>query len=210
MIGHTGPVLASLLTFAGAATLVILIPGPDTLVVLRGIVVHGRRSAVLTATGVLAGLSIWATAAAFGLTALLKASHYGYLVLRVAGGVYLLYVGVQALRSRALASTIDVRRPSLVGRGFRAGLMTDLLNPKVGVFFITFLPAFIHRGEPVTGTTLAMGAMFVVETGLYFMAMLLFVRRLQTWLANERMRRRLNRATGVVLIGFGVRLAVEG
>lgn len=208
-MGQTGPVLAAVLTFAGAATLVILIPGPDTLVVLRGVVVHGRRSAALTMLGVLSGLTIWATAAAFGLTALLKASDYGYLALRVAGGTYLLYVGIQALRNRALGASFD-SRPSLVGRGFRAGIMTDLLNPKVGVFFITFLPAFIPRGEPVMGTTFALGALFVLETGLYFLAILLFVRRLERWLAAERIRRALNRATGLVLIGFGVRLAVEG
>jgi threonine/homoserine/homoserine lactone efflux protein len=203
-------VLAALLAFAGAATLVILIPGPDTLVVLRGIVMHGRRNAALTVLGVLTGLSVWVTAAAFGVTALLKASHYGYLALRIAGGAYLLYVGVQALRSRALGTSFDSRPPSLLGRGYRAGIMTDLLNPKVGVFFVTFLPAFIPKGQPVMPITFALGGWFVVETGLYFVAILLFVRRLTGWLNNARIRRRLNRATGLVLIGFGVRLAVEG
>jgi threonine/homoserine/homoserine lactone efflux protein len=195
-----------------AAGLVVLIPGPDTLVVLRGMLKHGRRDAAMTALGVLTGLTLWVAAAAVGLTAVLRASHDGYLALRVVGAVYLIYIGFQALRSRVLKQPIDLdggRRP-LMGRGFRAGLTTDLLNPKVGVFCITFLPAFIPRGAPVTAVTVALGLIFVVETAIYFAALLLFVNRLRSWLGDDRIRRRLNRATGLVLIGFGIRLAAEG
>jgi threonine/homoserine/homoserine lactone efflux protein len=205
-------VLAAFLPFLVASVLVILIPGPDTLVVLRNAVVAGRKTAARTAAGVLTGLSVWVTAAAFGLTAILRASHDGYLVLRIAGALYLTYFGFQALRSRALGQPVDspTAKRSLVGRGFRAGLLTDLLNPKVGVFFITFMPAFIPHGVPVAAATFGMGAVFVVLTGLYFAVMLAFVQGLRGWLGNERYRRRLNRATGLVLIGFGLRLAVEG
>ncbi len=213
-IGQTSPVLTSLLAFAVAGALVVLIPGPDTLVMLRSVILHGRRSAALTALGILTGLTIWAAAAAIGLTALLRASHDGYLALRLAGAGYLLYVGAQALRNRAArqagvpaAMSLRLR---LVGKGFRAGLTTDLLNPKVGVFFITFLPAFIPHGAPTGPLTLGMGAIFVAETATYLGAMLVFVDRLTRWLRSERFQRRLNRATGLILIGFGVRLAVEG
>ncbi len=207
-----GVMLAQFLPFLVAAVLVILIPGPDTLVVLRNAVVAGKRTATRTALGVLTGLSLWVTAAALGLTAILRASHDGYLALRIAGAVYLTYFGLQALRSRALGQPVDVStaKISLVGRGYRAGLTTDLLNPKVGVFFVTFLPAFIPRGAPVAASIVGMGAVFVLLTGVYFVVMLAFVQRLLVWLRNERYRRRLNRATGLVLIGFGLRLAVEG
>jgi len=205
-------VLARFLPFLVASVLVILIPGPDTLVVLRNAVLAGKSTAARTAVGVLTGLSVWVTAAALGVTAILRASHDGYLTLRIAGAVYLTYFGLQALRSRALGQPVDVSAPkrSLVGRGYRAGLMTDLLNPKVGVFFITFMPAFIPRGELVAASTIGMGAVFVLLTGVYFVVMLSFVQRLLDWMRNERYRRRLNRATGLILIGFGVRLAVEG
>jgi threonine/homoserine/homoserine lactone efflux protein len=208
-------VVTALLTFAGAGALVVLIPGPDTLVMLRSVVVHGRRTATLTALGILTGLSIWAAAAAIGLTAVLRASDDGYLALRLVGAAYLLYAGVQAFRKRTTGASTGRGSPpspqlNLVGKGFRAGLTTDLLNPKVGVFFITFLPAFIPHGAPAAAATLAMGAVFVAETALYFGTMVLFVDRLTRWLRSERFRRRLNRVTGVVLIGFGIRLAVEG
>lgn len=204
--------LARFLPFLVASGLVILIPGPDTLVVLRNALVAGRRVAARTAAGVLTGLSVWVTAAGLGVTAILRASHDGYLVLRICGAVYLTYFGLQALRSRALGQPVADSPPkrSLVGRGYRAGLMTDLLNPKVGVFFMTFMPAFIPRGGPVAAFTFGMGAVFVLLTGVYFAVMLAFVSRLVMWLRNEGHRRRLNRATGLVLIGFGVRLAVEG
>ena len=203
--------LADLIAFIGASVLVILIPGPDTLVVLRNIVLHGRRAAALTAAGVLTGLTLWALAASLGVTALLRASHDGYLALRLVGAAYLLLIGIQALRSRVLGQPLDVRAPraSIVGRGYRAGLTTDLLNPKVGVFFVTFLPAFIPRGDPGALVTAALGGLFVLETALYFAVMLLFVNRLLGWLGNDRIRKRLNRATGLVLIGFGLRLAAE-
>lgn len=202
--------ITDFLAFAAASALVVLIPGPDTLVVLRSVLVSGRRQGAMTCLGVLCGLLIWMSAATLGLTALLRASQDGYLVLRLAGAAYLLYVGVQALRSRALGRPMDSAptRP-LVGRGFRAGIMTDLLNPKVGVFFITFFPAFIPRHAPVAAVTLGLGLIFVAETALYFAVMLSFMQRLTASLDSERFRRRLNRATGVVLIGFGLRLAVE-
>ena len=204
--------LSAFATFAAAAALIVLIPGPDTLVVVRGMLLHGRRSAALTALGVLSGLTVWVVAATVGLTALLRASHDGYLALRLVGAGYLLVLGVQALRSRALGQPTDLaagRRP-LVGRGFRAGVATDLLNPKVGIFCITFLPAFVPHGAPVAPVTLGLGAVLIAETALYFLALLLLASRVTGWLGNERIRRRLNRATGLVLIVFGARLAAEG
>src|SRR6185437_3486707 len=114
----------------------------------------GRREAARTSLGVLTGLLVWMSAAALGLTAVLRASQDGYLILRLVGATYLLYVGLQALRSRVLGQSVDAAPSrSLVGRGYRAGLMTDLLNPKVGVFFITFFPAFIPRHAPVAAMT---------------------------------------------------------
>lgn len=193
----------------------MLLPGPDTLVVLRSLLRADRRRAALTVVGVLTGLAVWVGAAAFGLSGLLRASHEGYTVLRIAGGAYLLWLGVQSVRSRAVEpASVHVlsapgRRGGLLGTGFRAGLATDLLNPKVGVFFVTFLPAFIPRGQPVGTTSLLLGGLFIAETAGYFAILLLLAGRVTAWLGNPRTRARMDRLTGVVLIGFGLRLAVE-
>lgn len=197
-------------TFSLAALLIVLLPGPDTLVVVRNLVRSGRRTAGLTILGVLTGLTVWVGAAALGLSALLRASHDAYLALRVVGAGYLIWLGVQSLRSRSSALTeLAPPRRGLLGRGFGAGLATDLLNPKVGVFFVTFLPGFVPSGQPVGATSLLLGAIFVVETALYFAVLLALAGRVTSWMNHPVVRRRLDRATGGVLIAFGARLATE-
>lgn len=229
-------VFTALVTFTLAATFIVLLPGPDTLVVLRNLVSGGRRTAALAVAGVLSGLTVWIVAAMAGLSALLRASSDGYVALRFAGAAYLLWLGVQSLRARTLARSegpvalpgagaadgldaaggmdaaggrVSGVRRRLLGTGFGAGLATDLLNPKVGVFFVTFLPGFVPRGYPVGSTLAVFGGIFVAETAAYFALLLLLARRLTTWLHDPVIRRRLDRATALVLIGFGVRLAVE-
>lgn len=199
------------LAFVGAASIVILLPGPDTLVVLRSLLRQGPRTARRTALGVLTGLTIWAGAAVLGISALLRASHDGYDALRIAGAVYLCVMGVQALRARGATAELDgLAGPrQVIGSGYAGGLMTDLLNPKIGVFFVTFLPAFVPRGEPVGVTTMVFGALFVIESGLYFAVFLRFAERIVGWLRRPRIRKMLDRGTGAVLIGFGIRLALE-
>lgn len=199
--------LVSLATFTLAATLIVLLPGPDTLVVVRSIVRGGRHSGILTALGNLCGLAIWVMAAALGLAAMLKASEIGYDVLRVVGAGYLVWLGIQAWRSRG-----RVELPShggVLGTGFRAGILTDLLNPKVGVFFVAFLPGFIPQGDPVGLVSLLLGGIFVVLTALYWVALLGVAGRVSRWMGTPAVRRRIDAASALVFVGFGLRLATE-
>jgi threonine/homoserine/homoserine lactone efflux protein len=215
-------VLVAVLSFLAASALIVMLPGPDTLVVLRGLLRAGRSEARRTVLGVLTGLSIWATGAVLGLSALLRASHDGYTALRIVGAVYLCAMGIQSFRSRGAtaelspsvdtddaASAVRRQRRGVVGTGYLAGLTTDLLNPKVGVFFVTFLPAFVPRGEPIGAVTGLFGALFVIETGLYFLLFLSFADRLVAGMRRRRLRQLLDRSTGAVLVGFGIRLAIE-
>lgn len=205
--------LTASVTFALAAALIVLLPGPDTLVVLRNLIRGGRRTAALTVVGVLSGLTVWVAAAALGLAALLHASEDAYTALRIVGACYLLWLGVQTLRTRSNPPPMMVAdepaRRRWLGSGYSAGLATDLLNPKVGVFFVTFLPGFVPTGEPVGLASLTFGAIFVAETALYFALLLFLAGRISRWMRDPRIRRRLDWATGTVLIGFGIRLAVE-
>ena len=217
----------AVLTFTLAAVLIVLLPGPDTLVVLRSLLRHGRARAALTVVGVLTGLAVWVSAAALGLSALLRASENGYTALRIAGAVYLVWLGVVSLRARRSEAAsplvslgvegVDVDtdlEPASSDRrvylsGFGAGLATDLLNPKVGVFFVTFLPGFVPHGEPIGLVSVLLGAIFIALTAAYFAVLLVLAGRVTGWMNDPRIRRRLDRATGVILIGFGIRLAVE-
>jgi len=195
--------------FSLAAALIVLLPGPDTLVVLRELLRDGRGRAAQTVVGVLSGLTVWVIAAALGLSALLQASHTGYIVLKIAGAAYLIWLGVQSLRLRRMSAPDNRPHRRLLGRGFVAGFATDLLNPKVGVFFVTFLPGFVPHGYSVVGLSLLFGAIFIVETALYFTVLLAVATPVTRWLADHRVRRRMDTATGVVLIGLGLRLAVD-
>jgi threonine/homoserine/homoserine lactone efflux protein len=199
--------LLSLTTFTVAATLIVLLPGPDTLVVVRNLVRGGRGTAVRTVLGVLTGLLCWVVAAALGLSAVLRASHDAYLALRVVGAAYLIWLGITSLRARGAVGRPD--RRSLLGRGFSAGLATDLLNPKVGVFFVTFLPGFVPAGYPIGLLSLALGGIFLLLTALYFAVLIAAAAQVSGWLSTGSIRRRLDRAAGLVLVGFGLRLVLE-
>ena len=195
---------AALLAFALAAAVLVVLPGPDTMIMLRAIAVSGRGGALRTAAGIVTGLGIWITSASIGLAALLKASEVGYAALRIVGAVYLLVLGVQALRARG-----GIERAGVLGTGYSAGLTCNLFNPKVGVFFVTFLPGFVPPGASVGATSLLFGAVFLLETAVYFTVMLVAVERLTGWLRDDVVRRRIERLSGCVLIGFGLRLATE-
>ncbi len=202
-------VLVQVAAFTAAAILIVLLPGPDTMVVVRNLVRGGRRLAARTVLGVLSGLTVWVVTAALGLSAVLRASHDAYLGLRITGACYLILLGVRSLRSRGEPATEFAAATRGFRKGYPSGLLTDLLNPKVGVFFVTFLPGFIPHGYPVAPVSLLLGAIFIALTGLYFTVLLAASKPILRWLSTTHIRRRLDRCTGLVLVGFGVRLAVE-
>jgi threonine/homoserine/homoserine lactone efflux protein len=210
-------VLLALASFTVASVLIVLLPGPDSLVVVRGLVRNGRRGGASTAAGVLCGLVVWVTATSLGLSALLQASEVGYDVLKVAGACYLLWIGARSLLSvRRTPDEVAAEgdgpmapAPMLGGSGFFAGLLTDILNPKVGVFFVSFLPGFVPHGQSVGWTTLGFGALFTVLTALYFLGLIALSGTVSAWMSAPRIRRRLDTLTGLVLVGFGLRLAIE-
>jgi RhtB (resistance to homoserine/threonine) family protein len=200
----------ALLTFLAAATLIILAPGPDTLLVTRNVFRRGRRGGLITAAGTVTGLALWSVAAALGLSALLATSRIGYDVVRVAGGLYLIWLGIQSLRSRGAVPTPQTEAaPTPIHRAYLSGVLSNLLNPKIGVFFVTFLPGFVPPGAPVGATAALLGALFVVETGLWLVMLVWLVSRGTGWLGRRAVRQWLDRVTGVVLIGFGIRVAAE-
>jgi threonine/homoserine/homoserine lactone efflux protein len=223
--------VAAVLSFLPAAALLVVAPGPDSLLVLRNSARGGRAAGLATAAGTVTGLVAWAAAAALGLAALLRASELGYTAVRWAGAGYLVFLGGRlAWRSRrgtgpaGQASTSQggtsqggtsqarAERAPAPGSwlaGYLTGAGTNLLNPKVGVFFISILPVFIPRGAPPAPTALALGGAYVAE-GIAWLALLVLLGgRLAAALTQPRVRRRLEGVTGLVMIGFGVRLALE-
>jgi threonine/homoserine/homoserine lactone efflux protein len=160
---------------------------------------------------VLCGLLVWVTATALGVSALLRASEIGSDVLYVVGACDLVGLGVRSLLAirRTAGARAPVEKIEAVRSGFWAGFLTDILNPKVGVFFVSFLPGFVPAGQSVGWVTLGFGLWYAVLTVVYFAALVAISTTVATWMGSARIRRRLDALTGLVLVGFGLRLATE-
>lgn len=207
--------LRAIVTFVPAAALLVVAPGPDSLLVLRNAARGGRRAGLATAAGTVTGLLVWAAAAALGLAALVRASQIGYLAVRWAGAAYLVFLGSQLIW-RHIRDGAGTQPPRLPGTGDRnpltdylTGAGTNLLNPKVGIFFISFLPVFIPHGVPVGPSAVILGSVFVAEGIVWLSVIALLGDRLNVLLSRGSVRRRMDQLTGLVMIGFGVRLALE-
>nr|WP_269330245.1 LysE family translocator [Kineosporia babensis] len=194
-------------------------PGLDTALVLRSAAAHGRAHAFATALGINTGALIWGVAAAAGATALLTASETAYTVLRFAGAGYLVWMGFGLLRSLwrrsasvELGAAVEGRPRLLVS--YRRGMTTNLLNPKIGVFYMAMIPQFIPEGTSHLLMGVLLALVHDIEGMVWFTALILGVERIGAVLRRLRVRRRtaqrsLDGVTGVVLIGFGVDLAVR-
>lgn len=201
--------------FVGIAAIVIIAPGPDTVLVTKNAVLHGRRAALGTSLGVNTGLVIWTVAAALGVAAVVRESALAFSVLKLLGAAYLVWLGVQALlaaRRRSAHGASGSRRsgaPLGALQGFRQGLLSNLGNPKIAVFFTGLLPQFVSSRVSVLGPFLLLGGLFVLMTLVWLSGYALLAVRASALLGRPRVRATLDRITGVVLVGLGVRLALE-
>lgn len=196
---------SSLLAFVPVAALLTITPGTDTMLVLRTAGLGGARPATLAALGIALGCLVWGLAVALGLGALLVASPQAFDWLRIAGAVYLGWIGIGLIiRPHQAGQTASV----MSGTAFRRGLLTNLLNPKVGVFYLTLLPQFLPRGgaDPAAGLLLA--AVHVALTLGWFAILIGFARSLSPWLNSPAFTRTIDRVCGAVFIGFGLKLAL--
>lgn len=205
---------AHLWLFLGIAAVVILVPGPDTAVVTKNAVLHGRRAAMGTALGVNTGLSVWVLASALGVASVVRASDVAFTALKLIGAAYLMWLGIQALRAAGRggshATLGHADRSTLGARGgFRQGLLSDLANPKIGAFFTSVLPQFITPGHSVFAPFLLMGGLFVLMTLAYLFVYVLVAAKASVLLRRPRVSAAIDRLSGMILIGFGVRLALE-
>ena len=201
---------ASFFTFLGVSALVIATPGPDTAVTVNGTLGGGRRGGVFTALGVFCGQAVWTLAASAGISALLVASEPAFLTVKYLGAAYLLYLGIHAIWSAVR------REPVLPAAGgeptrqgvlacYRRGLLSDLGNPKMAVFFTSLLPQF-GGGFAVLAL---LGLVFCAMTFLWLACYAVAVAKMGDLLRRSRAGRVLDALTGTVLIALGVRLAID-
>ena len=193
------------LAFLGVAAVVIVTPGQDTALTIRNTLLGGRRSGILTAAGVSTGQAVWALATSVGLAAVLQASEPAFVVVKVAGAAYLVYLGLQTLVPALRQGARKPRAPH--GSSLRQGIVSNLGNPKMAVFFPSLLPQF--AGKPSFGALLALGLVFCSMTLVWLTAYAFAVAKAGDFLRRSRVRRALDAMTGAVLVGLGLRLAAE-
>ncbi|MEU4239506.1 LysE family translocator [Actinoplanes sp. NPDC026619] len=200
----------AVLSFAVLGALLTITPGLDTALVLRAAVTMGRGPAFATALGVGAGALTWGAAAAVGVSALLTASHVGYTILRVAGAAYMIYLGLKMIRGAKAGAHQDEPKTQKTFLGtFGRGLLTSLLNPKVGAFYVAVLPQFIPAGESPLLVGVLLALVHDLEGIIWFTAIILGAGALRRHLARRKVRVAVDRGTGAVLVGFGVKLGLS-
>lgn len=198
-------VTAALLAFTLAAAILTITPGLDTALVLRTAAVEGGRRAFMAGLGICAGCLLWGAIAALGLGSLLAVSTLAYDILRLCAALYLFYLG-----AKLLWRTLPGRRQAASAAGwFARGCLTNALNPKVGVFYITFLPQFIPAGADVLRFSLLLAGIHALLGVAWFALLVAATRPLARWLSRPAVMRGLDRMTGAVFIAFGVKLALE-
>lgn len=194
--------------------LLIILPGPDTAIATKNTLTVGRTGGFRTALGTCCALLIHTSAAVVGLSAILVKSAFLFSIFKYVGAVYLIYLGVKtlwSLRKKNIAEREDV---DTTGRFkhtscFKQGFLTNLLNPKVVVFFLTFLPQFVGPGSHALLPFLIMGLTYTALTALWFIFYVYLINQVRTFMKKPKAKNIIEGITGTVLIGFGVKLAFE-
>ncbi|MFJ9993904.1 LysE family translocator [Pseudomonas putida] len=197
----------NLIAFTLAATLLTVTPGLDTALILRTSAVEGRKQGLRAALGINAGCLLWGAAVAFGLGALIAVSELAYDILKYCGAAYLAWLGVNMLlRPRqSLAPAEAEGRPA--ANWFLKGMMGNLLNPKVGIFYVSFLPQFIPQGQPLIAWTFGLVGIHVLLGLIWAVGLISATQSMAGVLRKGKVIQWMDRATGLVFVLFAARLA---
>lgn len=204
--------LSTLAVFVTAAFLLLITPGPAVLYIITRSIDQGRLAGVVSALGVGVGTTVHVAAAAFGLSALLESSVLAFNLVKFLGAAYLIYLGIQKLLEKDRPAQVAAPEPEKLSRIFYEGFVVNLLNPKLALFFLSFLPQFIapERGS-VVGQILLLGTLFVVMGVCSDSSYALLAGSLRGWLRNNQTFARIQRyVAGVIYIGLGATAALTG
>lgn len=198
-----------LLAFVGFAALLTILPGSDMALVTRNVLAIGRRRTLGTIVGIAGGCVIHATASALGISAVLATSATAFNVMKTVGAAYLIWLGVQSIRRAGVPAGPATDRAKGRTSPFLQGFLTNILNPKVAIFYLTVLPQFVSPGENVLKRSLLLASIHIAMGLVWLTAYAWFVDRLGGVLTRPKVKAWLERITGGVLIALGARLAWE-
>jgi threonine/homoserine/homoserine lactone efflux protein len=196
--------------FLLVVTVLTITPGADTLLVVKNTMRGGRRAGWATMAGILGGCLVHATLSAVGLSVILMRSATAFHVVKVAGAAYLVWIGIRTLRDGGARVEGD-DAPAAVPRlaCFREGLATNVLNPKVAMFYLAFLPQFIRPGDPVLAKSILLACVHNLLGILWLGGIAIAVGRGRNWIRRPSVRTGISRVSGVMLVGLGLRLALD-
>jgi len=201
------PFSDNLIAFTFAATLLTLTPGLDTALILRTATVEGKRQALRAALGINAGCLLWGAAVAFGLGALIAVSELAFDILKYCGAAYLAWLGLNMLlRPRTSLSSVEGAQKK-VPNWFFKGLMGNVLNPKIGIFYVSFLPQFVPQGQPLIAWTFGLVSIHVVIGFVWSIILIAATQPLAKVLRSEKVITWMDRTTGLIFVLFAARLA---
>jgi threonine/homoserine/homoserine lactone efflux protein len=209
--------LAAFVAFISVSAVVIIVPGPDTAITVRNTLLGGRRVGIATGLGVSLGQLVWTLAASAGIAALLVASEPAFLAVKLIGAGYLILLGLHSLYSawkarqegRDPAAALPQRKPMSVRAGLAQGVLSDLSNPKMAVFFMALLPQFVPAGSTTFGWSALLGLVFCAMTFTWLAGYAFVLAKAGNLLRTPRVKRYLDAITGTVLVALGLRIAAE-
>ncbi|MGM0900687.1 MAG: LysE family translocator [Bacillota bacterium] len=198
-------------TFLILSLFVVMSPGIDTALITKRTISDGRIDGYKMALGITTGSLVHTFAAAFGLSAILMQSAVAFEIVKYVGAIYLIYLGLSSFISRKKKATSAENQynDEMKKSAFKQGLFSNILNPKVAMFFLTFLPQFVKTGENATQQLIIMGVIYTLLSISWFFIYVFFINYLREWLMSPKVQRIMDKATGLVLIGFGLKLALD-
>lgn len=201
---------SQVIAFTLIAAVLAVTPGADTMLVMKNGMRHGREAGWATTFGILGGTLLHAVISALGISVVVAQSETIFQIIKGLGALYLVWLGVQTFRAGGSPPASETNTSNVATRSaFMEGLITNLLNPKVAIFYVAFLPQFISPDDPVLAKSLLLACIHNVLSLIWLGSLVMVIASGKRWLQQQQVQAWLSRASGVILIGLGVRLALE-
>lgn len=205
-------VMENYFLFVLMSVCLIILPGPDTAIATKNTISSGKMGGVKTVFGTCTALLIHTLATVIGLSAIIVKSAFLFSIFKYGGAIYLIYLGIQAMRTMKkndIPNDFITKNKYENTPFFRQGFLTNLLNPKVAVFFLTFLPQFVNPNQNPMTQFMIMGITYLILTALWFAFYILLLDKISIFMRKPTTQKYMQGFTGVILIGFGIKLAFE-
>ncbi|MEW4211661.1 LysE family translocator [Priestia megaterium] len=197
--------------FVITCVFLIILPGPDTAIMTKNTLTVGKQGGFKTMIGICCALSIHTLTAIVGLSAIIAKSALLFSIFKYIGAVYLIYLGIKSLwtlRNQETTETV-VKMKYKNTSSFKQGFLTNLLNPKIAVFFLTFLPQFVNPGSHTFMPFLILGMTYIVLTIVWYLFYIYLLNQISAFMKKPKTQKAIEGITGTILIGFGIKLALE-